>query len=214
MANRITLLRFFLLFVLVVMAYQTKFPWLQLANMPLLVLVIFLDAVDGFVARKFGESSLFGAVFDIMIDRVTENVLWIVLADLRIVPVWVALVFIVRSLVVDNIRSTGAARGQTPFGMIASKWGKVLVSNRPMRAIYGTAKTVTFGWLFMLQPWPQIFPKVWTNAGHWLNIVSNVLIYVTVALCILRSIPVIAEFMAEHKPFAVGQAENGPDRKA
>ncbi len=203
MANRITLLRFFLLFVLVLMAYQTRYPWLQLANMPVLVLVIFLDAVDGFVARKFKEASLFGAVFDIMIDRVTENVLWIVLADLRIVPVWVALVFIVRSLVVDNIRSTGAAKGQTPFGMIASNWGKVLVSNRPMRAIYGAAKTATFGWLFLLQPWPQIFPRLWAEAGKGLQVVSNVLVYLTVAMCILRSVPVIAEFLVEHKPFAV-----------
>jgi CDP-diacylglycerol--glycerol-3-phosphate 3-phosphatidyltransferase len=214
MANRITLLRFFLLFALVVMAYQTKSPWLQLANMPLLVLVIFLDAVDGFVARKFKEASLFGAVFDIMIDRVTENVLWIVLADLRIVPVWVALVFIVRSLVVDNIRSTGTARGQTPFGMIASSWGKVLVSNRPMRAVYGAAKTVTFGWLFMLQPWPQIFPGLWADWGRGLQNFSTGLIYITVALCVLRSVPVIAEFLAEHKPFAVGQAETDPEKKA
>lgn len=214
MANRITLLRFFLLFALVVMAYQTRYPWLQLANMPLLVLVIFLDAVDGFVARKYGESSLFGAVFDIMIDRVTENVLWIVLADLRIVPVWVALVFIVRSLVVDNIRSTGAAKGQTPFGMIASNWGKVLVSNRPMRAFYGAAKTATFGWLFLLQPWPQIFPRAWASAGQWLNIVSAVLIYLTVALCILRSIPVIAEFLAEHRPFDAGRPAGDTEKKA
>lgn len=214
MANRITLLRFFLLFVLVVMAYQTKSPWLQLLNMPLLVLVIFLDAVDGFVARKFKEASLFGAVFDIMIDRVTENVLWIVLADLRLVPVWVALVFIVRSLVVDNIRSTGAAKGQTPFGMIASDWGKVLVSGRPMRAVYGAAKTVTFGWLFLLQPWPQIFPRLWAKSGQGLQTVSSILIYITVALCILRSIPVIAEFLAEHKPFAVGQAGGNPGKKA
>jgi len=214
MANRITLLRFFLLFVLVLMAYQTKSPWLQLLNMPLLVLVIFLDAVDGFVARKFKEASLFGAVFDIMIDRVTENVLWIVLADLRLVPVWVALVFIVRSLVVDNIRSTGAAKGQTPFGMVASNWGKVLVSGRPMRAIYGTAKTATFGWVFLLQPWPHLFGKFWAAWGHTLQVVSSVLIYVTVALCILRSIPVIAEFMAEHKPFAVGKQGDDGDRAA
>jgi CDP-diacylglycerol--glycerol-3-phosphate 3-phosphatidyltransferase len=212
MANRITLLRFFLLFVLVVMAYQTKSPWLQLANMPLLVLVIFLDAVDGFVARKFKESSLFGAVFDIMIDRVTENVLWIVLADLRLVPVWVALVFIVRSLVVDNIRSTGAAKGQTPFGMVASNWGQVLVAGRPMRAIYGTAKTATFGWLFLLQPWPQIFPRLWADWGRGLQNFSKGLIYITVALCILRSIPVITEFLAEHKPFEAGKPDNGEGR--
>jgi len=202
MANLVTLLRLILLFVLVVMAYQTRYPWLQLANMPLLVIVIVLDAVDGVVARKFKESSLFGAIFDIMVDRVTENVLWIVLADLRYIPVWVAIVFITRSLIVDSIRSHGIQQGKTPFGQIVSRSGQFLVGSRFMRGFYGTLKVVTFGWIFLLQPWPVLMPGFWANNSRYFNLATAILIYLTVAVCILRSIPVIAEFVIEHKIFS------------
>ncbi|MBI4725759.1 CDP-alcohol phosphatidyltransferase family protein [candidate division TA06 bacterium] len=202
MANLVTLLRLVLLFVLVVMAYQTRYLWLQLANMPLLVIVIALDAVDGVVARKFKESALFGAIFDIMVDRVTENVLWIVLADLRCIPVWVALVFITRSLIVDSIRSHGIQQGKTPFGQIVSRSGQFLVGSRFMRGLYGTLKVVTFGWIFLLQPWPALMPGFWSQNAAYLKTATALLIYLTVAVCILRSVPVIAEFIIEQKVFS------------
>jgi CDP-diacylglycerol--glycerol-3-phosphate 3-phosphatidyltransferase len=201
MANLVTLLRFFLLFVLVVMTYQTRYPWLQLANMPLLVLVIFLDAVDGFVARKFHENSLFGAIFDIIVDRVTENVLWIVLADLRYIPVWVAIVFITRSLVVDSIRTTGAQQGKAPFSMLNSGWGQFLVAGRFMRGLYGALKVAAFGWILMLQPWPSLMPSFWLRWGGFFKSLTGGLIYLTVAVCIIRSIPVIVEFVVEQQVF-------------
>lgn len=208
MANLITLARFVLLFVLVVMAYQPN-PWLQLANMPLLVLVLVLDAVDGYVARKRNESSLFGAIFDIIVDRVVENVLWIVLADLRLVPVWVAIVFITRSLVVDSIRKQGADKGQTPFGMAASKWAKFLVAGRFMRGLYGALKAVVFGWIFLLQPWPKLLQGFW-NDWQWLfRIISSGLIYLTVAICIIRSIPVVVEFIITEDIFSPFRKKKG-----
>ena len=136
MANLITLARFILLFVLIGLAYAQNAK-LQLINCPLLVIIFFLDAVDGYVARKRKEESLFGATFDIAIDRVVENVLWLVLVDLRIIPVWVAAVFLIRGFAVDAIRSQGALKGHAPFGMIRSKIGKFIVASRFMRIISG-----------------------------------------------------------------------------
>ena len=109
MANLLTLTRFLLLFVLVVMAYEAP-PVVQQIDVLLLILIIALDGLDGYVARKRGETSMFGSVFDIAVDRVVENVLWIVLADLNLVPIWVAIVFITRSLLVDTIRGHAATQ--------------------------------------------------------------------------------------------------------
>ena len=39
-------------------------------------------ALDGWVARKRGSASTFGAVFDILGDRIVENALWVIFADL------------------------------------------------------------------------------------------------------------------------------------
>jgi CDP-diacylglycerol---glycerol-3-phosphate 3-phosphatidyltransferase len=193
MANLVTLSRFLLLFVLVVMAYRATPAW-QLLDMPLLVLIIVLDAVDGYVARRRGESSVFGSIFDIAVDRVVENVLWIILADLDLIPVWVAITFITRSLVVDSIRCQGAAHGQSAFSMMRTPLGRFLVSGRFMRALYGTLKAITFGWIFMIQPWPSVFPTLWNHWAPILQAVSLTLVSASVTVCLLRGVPVVIEF--------------------
>jgi CDP-diacylglycerol--glycerol-3-phosphate 3-phosphatidyltransferase len=193
MANLVTLSRFLLLFVLVIMAYRAAPAW-QILNMPLLVVIIALDAVDGYVARRRGESSVFGSIFDIAVDRVVENVLWIVLADLNLIPVWVAIVFITRSLVVDSIRCQGAVQGQTAFSMMRTPIGRFLVSSRFMRGFYGTLKAITFGWVFLIQPWPALLPTVWMRWAQTLETVSLSLVSASVVVCLLRAIPVVIEF--------------------
>ena len=193
MANLITLGRFILLIVLIVLVYAQN-PKLQLVNCPLLVIIFVLDGVDGYVARKRNEASLFGAIFDIAIDRVVENVLWVVLVDLRIIPVWVAVVFLIRGFVVDSIRSQGASEGQTPFGMIRSPIGKFIVASSFMRLFYGALKTVTFGFIFLIQPWPALFPSFYTESQTMLTAVKWILVYATVTVCVIRGLPVIFEF--------------------
>jgi CDP-diacylglycerol--glycerol-3-phosphate 3-phosphatidyltransferase len=192
MANLITALRLVLLFVLVALAYFAS-PVVQLVNAPLLILVFALDGLDGYVARKRGEQSLFGSIFDIAVDRVVENVLWVVLADLDLVPVWVSIVFITRGLLVDSLRSQAATQGETPFGMMRSPIGRFLVAGRLLRMLYGVVKAVTFGWIFLLQPWPELFPGFWARGSAALEMATAVLVYLAVALCVLRGVPVIAE---------------------
>jgi CDP-diacylglycerol--glycerol-3-phosphate 3-phosphatidyltransferase len=193
MANLITLGRFILLIVLIVLAYAQN-PKLQLVNCPLLVIIFVLDGVDGYIARKRNEASLFGAIFDIAIDRVVENVLWVVLVDLRIIPVWVAVVFVIRGFVVDSIRSQGASEGQTPFGMIRSPVGKFIVASSFMRLFYGALKAVPFGFIFLIQPWPALFPSFYTESQTMLTAVKWILVYATVTVCVIRGLPVIFEF--------------------
>src|SRR5690606_14078308 len=104
----------------------------QLLDPPLLLLIISLDGLDGWVARRRGETSLFGAVFDIAADRVVEVVLWLVLADLGLVPIWVAILFVTRGVLVDSIRYARIASGGGVFDM-TSRIGRFLVAGRFMR---------------------------------------------------------------------------------
>jgi CDP-diacylglycerol--glycerol-3-phosphate 3-phosphatidyltransferase len=192
MANLITSLRLVLLFVLVALVYQAPADW-QLLNAPLLLLIIALDGLDGYVARLRGEASAFGATYDIAADRVVENVLWVVLADLDLVPLWVAVVFIVRGSIVDAVRHAAMSRGETAFGMMRSRLGRFLVASRFMRGFYGAMKAATFGWVLLLQPWPRLAPDLWVNWVETAGVVTAALVYVTVALCLLRGVPVLAE---------------------
>lgn len=198
MANLVTLARFVLLLVLIVWAYAQN-PKLQLVNCPLLVIIFILDAVDGHIARKRNESSLFGATFDIAIDRVVENVLWVVLVDLRLIPVWVAVVFLIRSFVVDSIRSQGAAEGKNPFGMIRSPIGRFIVAGRFMRLFYGALKAVTFAFIFLIQPWPALFPIFYSESKTFLTVMKWILVYGTLVVCVIRGLPPIFEFTTREK---------------
>jgi CDP-diacylglycerol---glycerol-3-phosphate 3-phosphatidyltransferase len=72
---------------------------------------------------SMGKVSLFGSIYDIAANRVVENVLWVVLANLDLVPVWVALVFVTRGILVDAVRSVGASHGSSPFSLTRPRLG-------------------------------------------------------------------------------------------
>src|SRR5687768_10383211 len=81
MANYITLIRTLLSFAVVAMLHvRTK--WMYVAAFVLTILLIWMDALDGYVARRLNETSKMGAVVDILGDRVVEMSYWIVFAKL------------------------------------------------------------------------------------------------------------------------------------
>lgn len=201
MANWVTFGRFLLLFVLLGIVYSGA-PALQLVNAPLTILIISLDGVDGWVARRFGEESLFGATFDIAIDRIVETVLWVVLAHLGFIGVWIPLLFIVRGNLVDAIRSKGAQSGTAAFDMMRSPIGRFLVAGRFMRGFYALLKAVTFAWILAWQPAPFVAPDFWAANGPLLNGIGLALAWASAAICIGRGLPVIIEFCANARPGA------------
>jgi CDP-diacylglycerol--glycerol-3-phosphate 3-phosphatidyltransferase len=190
LANAITLSRLLLLAIAVLFLYYGG-PLIKFAAFLLTVLIIALDGVDGIVARARGEESEFGSVMDIAIDRVVENVYWIVYADLDLVPVWVALVVISRGIITDAIRGVVLARGETAFEMMKTPWARWLVSGRPMRAFYGAIKAVVFSALAL-----YMALRLWFPAESWLNplyTVLLILVLLTVATTLLRGVPVVYE---------------------
>lgn len=217
MANLITLLRFLLLFVLVAMAYWAPPQW-QLLNAPFLVLIISLDGLDGWVARRRNETTVFGSIFDIAVDRVVENVLWIVLGNLGLIPIWVAIVFIVRGAIVDSIRYAAISGGKSVYGMMASRWGRAVVASRGMRAFYGALKAITFAWVLLIQPWPHLDAASWAAWSAPVQATTMALVLASVAVCLLRGIPVVWEFVADRRVFAttndaeVRRTPRRPDR--
>ena len=199
MANLITLSRLLLLIVVVLIAYQPYSYW-HIVNVALLILVFVSDGLDGYVARKRGEASVFGAMFDIASDRITELTMWIVLVDLGIVPVWVPLVFIIRGTIVDTIRANQVTTAhETPFSMLQTPLGKWLVAGKFMRIFYAALKATTFCWLLLIQPLPVLLPAIWPDWSWLLEGIGNVLVYLSVLTCVIRGLPVIMEFAYKEK---------------
>ncbi|MCB0834044.1 MAG: CDP-alcohol phosphatidyltransferase family protein [Bacteroidetes bacterium] len=152
LANTITISRIGLLYLTVVMIYTQESPWLLVA-LVLSIIIIIMDAVDGFVARSRGEVTQFGGVLDITGDRIVENVYWIVFADLDLIPMWIPIIVMSRGFLTDAIRSQALTEGKTAFGentMMTSDIGKFLVSGRFMRAFYGIIKGITFPYLILV----------------------------------------------------------------
>ena len=199
MANLITVGRLILLFVVVAMIYQRPVE-LALLSMILLIVVFAGDGLDGWVARRRQSTSQFGAVFDIAGDRIVETVLWVVFANLNLIPVWAPLAVVTRGGMVDALRSLSYAEGMTAFGertMMRSPLTRWLTSGRFMRAFYGYAKAVGFVFLAGLAGYQH--PDA---AGTWLNAVyGNDLIrtlgwlsvWLAFGLMIIRGLPVIVD---------------------
>jgi len=190
MANLISLFRTLLAFLVVAMLFcpsQTVYFW----AFGLTIAVIWLDGVDGYVARKLGESSKLGAVIDILGDRVVETTYWIAFLAMGWVPVWVPLVVVTRGVVVDGLRAIALEQGFTAFGsssMMQSKLGVLLVSSRFSRWTYAAAKAVAFALMILLYT-----PGLSDSLKASLMPVAYGSVYITVAFCVVRGLPVLVE---------------------
>ncbi|MEX2497074.1 MAG: CDP-alcohol phosphatidyltransferase family protein [Woeseia sp.] len=210
MANLITLARLLLLIVVVFIAYQ-PYSWWHFVNVALLIVVFVSDGIDGYVARKRNETSVFGAMFDIASDRMTELTIWIVLVDLNIVAVWVPLVFIIRGTIVDTIRASQVTTEKnTPFSMLETPLGSWLVAGKFMRAFYAALKATTFCWLLLIQPLPVLWPELFTEWMSTFRAIGDVLVYASVLTCLARGLPVVWEFAyQERDSFAPRRVKSG-----
>jgi CDP-diacylglycerol--glycerol-3-phosphate 3-phosphatidyltransferase len=189
----------------VALAYQPPSSLHFLAVL-LLIIVFVTDGLDGYVARKRGESSLFGAMFDIAGDRIVELTMWIVLADLNLVAIWVPLLFVVRGTIVDAIRASQTThRGQSPLAMMETPLGRWLVAGKFMRIFYAVLKAHAFCWLLLIQPIPVLFADFWAAWGWLLTGIGDVLVWLAAVICLARGLPVIAEFAYTERHSILGR---------
>jgi len=143
MANLITVSRFPLLVGYILMLYLGG-AWVRLASVPVLFILMMLDTVDGIVARRTGQTSLIGSILDIAAYCIYELALWVILADLDLIPVAIPLIVIIRTTLTDALRTIGVSQGQRPFEQHRSRLGRFLVASSWMRSSYSVSKIATF----------------------------------------------------------------------
>jgi CDP-diacylglycerol--glycerol-3-phosphate 3-phosphatidyltransferase len=188
LATIITLARLPLLLLVVGLMFVPVWQ-LQLVNLALLIVLFFLDWYDGYVARLRNEVTELGAVLDVALDRSVENILWIVFMYLGLVPLWVPILFLIRSFVVDGVRGVALSKKKSVFGMMHSPLGRFLVASRFMRAFYGLTKAVVFCQLLLTRALVLRDPGA---LAAW-QPVNQALIWLAVGLCVIRGIPVILD---------------------
>ncbi len=177
--------------------FSLPFPFAA-AALGLTVVVVALDGLDGYLARRLRVVSDRGAVLDIAGDRIVEHVFWIYYAVAGQVSVWVPVVIATRSFVVDTVRSLALSRGKTAFGdrtMQRSRITRFLVGSRFMRSAYGVTKVGAFllvGALIVLgKAGAAELPTLPPTATAAVRMAAGVAVFLAVALCVLRGIPVV-----------------------
>lgn len=190
MANIITIFRTLLIFLAIYPLFGTHTHGFIIGL--LLVIVAFsLDGVDGYVARKFNESSKLGAVLDIIGDRVIENTLWVTFAVLGWLPIAFPLLALTRGFVVDGFRSVAMEQGMTAFGdasMQKSKIGFFICGSKFSRISYAVAKALAFV-LMIGAKTPGLDPDM----SVLLFSIAYAAAVVAIMFCILRGLPVVFE---------------------
>lgn len=203
MANLLTIFRM-LLAVIAIEFLFTGRPDLSVSAIFITLFVIILDGLDGYVARVNQEQTKFGSVFDILGDRVVENIYWIAFAILGYVAAWVPMIIVSRGIITDGIRSVALAQGYTAFGensMMKNSLFHFLTASRFSRAVYGIAKTLAFivviaAYIPNLEFYDFMSVDQFAYyAFYQKNIITaaNIFVYITVAMCIIRGLPVIFE---------------------
>jgi CDP-diacylglycerol---glycerol-3-phosphate 3-phosphatidyltransferase len=197
-ANVITLGRIILVFVNL-WFFTLGFPFKAAATF-LTIVVIYLDSLDGYIARRLGTASDFGALLDIAGDRIVENAYWIFFAWLDLFSFWIPIIIVARGFLIDLIRTVAFAKGQMPFGKrthLKSKIARFVCSSRFSRGLYGVTKVVVFVWLGGYLTLLAAIKKYGISLpGIYIKLARDgglVLVYITLVMCVLRGIPVLWE---------------------
>ena len=158
----------------------------------LTIIAFSLDGVDGYVARKFHEESKFGALLDIMGDRIVENIYWITFACIlpEYVPVWIPIVVVTRGILTDGVRSLAFEKGFTAFGattMQQNPIAKFIVASNFCRFTYAVWKAMAFAFIIAANI-PMEYPH-----KALVSTVAIVCTYISVFFCVVRGLPVLIE---------------------
>ncbi|MEA3309131.1 MAG: CDP-alcohol phosphatidyltransferase family protein [Chloroflexota bacterium] len=188
LANKITLSRIPLLFVILLLLYSPA-TWARQIAVPAILILILMDTLDGYLARKRGEESILGSVLDIASDRAVEYVLWVTFAQLGLIPLVIPVVILVRGTFVDAIRSVAPARGLKPFELLQSPLGRFLVSSPWLRTPYAVIKVMAFALLAVV----HALQNIGNSWGETLYLPAQIAAWVAVAFCLARGLPVLLE---------------------
>jgi phosphatidylglycerophosphate synthase len=198
LANWITLSRFPLLAINVLVLFLGS-PAVRLAGVPLLLVGLLLDTVDGVVARKTHQTSLFGSVLDIAADRTYELVLWVCFAHFRLIPVAIPVIIIARTTLTDAFRGIGVSQGAAPFSQHRTLLAQFLVGSTLMRVGYSLSKIVAFGGLALAQALGGFSTgSRYAMLGTQIAEVGRGVAWVAVFFCVLRGLPVVIHGFKEH----------------
>lgn len=177
--NKLTLLRIILVPVFMLCMYL-KFPLHFTLGLVIFAAASITDALDGKIARKYHLITTFGKFADPLADKILVLAALAVLADVSQFPVngIVIVIIATREFTVSGLRLVTAEKG---IVVAAGIWGKLKT------AFTMVAISVMLLWLAVLECFGTS-GAVWVKADNVMQIVSGVLIWISVLLTVISGL--------------------------
>ena len=125
LANKITLMRLFLIPVFVII-FMISGRDMNLAAI-VFVIASLTDALDGHIARSRNMITNFGKFTYPLLDKVLTMAAFLVLVEDNTIPAWPVIIIISRELIITGFRTLAADSGIT---IAASMWGKAKTTSQ------------------------------------------------------------------------------------
>jgi len=171
--------------------------WADAGALLLIIAAIALDALDGYLARKRNLATPLGAQFDILGDRIIENLFFTFFATAGLITVWVPVFFFARGTITDFLRAVAAKAGRNGFGknsMLETNWGRAIVASRASRVAYAALKCICFCWLGLELTIERSSALAMSEPiALTLRAATYSLCGATVCFCLVRAVPVLWE---------------------
>ena len=121
LANKLTILRMFLVPVFLVFMAVRGIPYGSIIATIVFILASLTDKLDGYIARSRNQITNFGKFMDPLADKLLVTSALVSLVELQLLPAWAAMVIIAREFAVSGLRTVAASEGTV---IAASNWGK------------------------------------------------------------------------------------------
>jgi CDP-diacylglycerol--glycerol-3-phosphate 3-phosphatidyltransferase len=109
--NQLTLLRIILTPVFVVFLFSPS-PLLQRLSVLVFIVALLTDWYDGWVARRWGYASRWGAFLDPLADKVLSSAAFVSFIYLDLTPAWPIWLMVVRDISITLLRSYSEYKGR------------------------------------------------------------------------------------------------------
>ena len=157
----LTLFRVALLPVMVV-AFYLPFPGHNITAAIVFLLAAFTDWLDGYLARRWNQTTSFGAFLDPVADKLMVTAALIVLTEKGLVNPFASLIIIGREITISALREWMAQIGQSK-SVAVNILGKVKTVSQLIAIPFMLFNGVLFGWFHTV------------NVGRWLIWVAAII---------------------------------------
>ena len=183
LANKLTMMRIFLVPVFLVFIAVKNIPYGMIVATAVFAIAALTDKLDGYIARSRNQITRFGKLMDPLADKLLVSAALISLVEYHIIPGWAATIIIAREFAVTGLRSLAASEG---IVIAASVWGKAKTVAQIIAIIcallsltYGQGRLGTFSSIYISQ--------------QLLTVVTNVAMSIAIIVTILSGVDYFAK---------------------